>query len=335
MTPIWLWLLLVALLTHWRVCRGSLAVLLATLIGGLSGLVWFDWLGGIRTDFVPFTLLALLLSAALVSTLVGLPFYWHRRQRPVPPFPFCFPPFSWPMLAGGALALLPSVVGTWLAMDTRPLPPMLSDAVSALVQFCLLQLLLLVVLTGWLKLWFTLFANLTGSWQAPRPRQAFWLGLSLTAGCVLGVWLMGQLVPPVWNQGLHRLSLALDLNWVFFLPALAGYAYARRYPSPPPVVEPAGMTRPLLGARQHLRWRLKQAAALQLAWMLAFSMPTYHQPRLAWDLVLALALFWGGVSACRRPLAADTPRARYWRDQLPLGYVWLFLACVWLLHRLF
>jgi hypothetical protein len=210
----------IALALHRRIAHFGQACLVAGACATLPGLLALDLAGAVKTGFMPFTLFVLFVFGLAGSAIVGLPFYMQRRRRGQAMQPIAVPrDISWAMIAGmlavGMLAIL--VAGLLEALDT-------SRLMALVIGLCI---------GGPLAGAFggTLFlggAALAGHGKSLTRRQQFITGASLAAGFALLVPLPLLYVPAAWNQPPHGLTLALELNLVFFMPLLAGIAYGRR-----------------------------------------------------------------------------------------------------------
>lgn len=214
-----------AVLSHGRIERFQVATAVAAVCGAFPCLLVLDLSGGTRTDFVPFTLFALLLMSGLISAAVGLPFLLWRRQRgdpPAPPLDWSGHRSAWAFL-GGVTAVALALVVTLIVREPGPVPLLAVGAVTAaagVVALCLGLLLHFI---------FSAALALAGQARTLPRWHSFLFGTGLALAVVALRVLSHALVPPQWDQGVHRLSFALTANGVLLVSALSGLWYARRH----------------------------------------------------------------------------------------------------------
>lgn len=233
----------VAVVAHARVQPFGAACLIAACCAAPPSLVIFDLGGGSKTDFVPFNLFVLFWMDLIVSALVGVPFWWRRNGQPVTKsaLPFGEPSGnapslsalqqqSWSLQAGIATTLLFALLLNRLVFFA--LSPSQFAAPTIPLKFILIILFvatIAVLLSGaMLHLLFQTGLRLAGHHSPLPAKHEFWVGFSLSATLLLLFVLTANLVPPVWNQGVHRLTFALDVNWFCFMPVILGRLYAKR-----------------------------------------------------------------------------------------------------------
>lgn len=231
----------VALVVHRRVPVFGAACLIAAYCTAAPSLVLFDLGGGSKTDFAPFNLFVLFGMDLLISALVGIPFWWRRKGQTIaqPSSPvgktreatlsiFTLQHQSWSLQAGIATALLCALLLNALLFFALNPSQFAAPNLPLAFIFILLFVAALAVLLGGaiLNLLFQAGVRVTGYQLAIPAKHAFWIGFSLSASLLLLFALSNSLVPPAWNQGVHRLSFELVINWLCFAPLLLGRQYA-------------------------------------------------------------------------------------------------------------
>lgn len=233
----------IAAVVHARVPVFGAACLIAAYCAAPPSLVLFDLGGGSKTDFVPFNLFVLFGMDLVVSALVGIPFWWRRNgwraAQPAVPFGQSsenVPTFSalqqqsWPLQAGIATTLLLALLLNLLVFFALNPSQFAAPTIPLEFVFVILLVATIAVLLGGaiLHLLFQTGLRLAGH-PSPLPaKHEFWVGFSLSATLLLLFVLTANLVPPAWNQGVHRLTFALDVNWFCFIPVILGRLYASR-----------------------------------------------------------------------------------------------------------
>lgn len=286
-----------ACVSHRHIPRFDLATLVAALFSAAPSLVIFDFVGGTRTDFVPFTLFALLLPSLAGSALVGIPFFLRRRRvhQPIVWVPVS-KRISWAMLGGTVLVVC--VRYSLFVKDA-------DEALRMLLPWCLVGLLLGIGV----NLLFNVGVAAAG-WTGTMPRKhEFLIGLSTVALLLLLFAVTNRLVPVEWNQGVHKISFELKLNWLVLVAVIAGVLYGRRQRHfaadaakwlIPMVTNPTNDNAVHTG--ETTRSILRKSNIMQALFVLALIVPALRSVALATSLIVSLLIYWSAVMFRRRQL---------------------------------
>ncbi len=220
----------IAAWAHWRVAHYGQACFVAATISVFPSLLVMEVAGAARTDFVVFTVFVLFSLCLAVSAISGLPYLISRSRRGQAMDKIAFTNrLPGPFVGGAVVASLLIALPILLRLEDPVLGLVITAIVSALGG----------AVTGALFQASMRLHHFPGGLSA---RQLFVAGAGITLCLVLTIFLIVQFVPDAINAPHDHLKLAMALNALFFVPAVAGVVVSRGVVAPPAPTRPSSPT---------------------------------------------------------------------------------------------